>query len=206
VVILTILLTRRTALGMLIEAVGGNAEAARLAGVRATRIKMTVYVFCALCAAIAGLMLSSNTSSADANHAGLWYELYGILAVVLGGTSLSGGRFHVGGTVLGALVIGTLNNTLFALGVPSQSNLVFEGAVVIIVCLLGSPKFRAKLLALRKRRGPLAAVAAVATVGMADGPLTAEGLPAATGAGSDASPDAEGSTTSSSTSTSEVSS
>jgi simple sugar transport system permease protein len=144
---------------MLIEAVVGNAEAARLAGVRATRIKMTAYIFCGFCAAAAGLLLTSNTSSADANNSGLWYELYGILAVVLGGTSLSGGRFHIGGTVLGALVIGTLNNTLFALGVPSQSNLVFEGAVVIVVCLLGSPKFRAKVMKLRPRR-PLSAAPA----------------------------------------------
>lgn len=157
VVLLTITLTRRTALGMLIEAVGGNAEAARLAGVRATRIKMTVYIFCGLCAAMAGLLLTSNTSSADANNSGLWYELYGILAVVLGGTPLTGGRFHIGGTVLGALVIGTLNNTLFALGVPSQSNLVFEGAVVIVVCLLASPKFRVKVLNLRPRRSALPA-------------------------------------------------
>ncbi|OLE24635.1 MAG: sugar ABC transporter permease [Catenulispora sp. 13_1_20CM_3_70_7] len=161
VVVATILFTRRTALGMLIESVGGNAEAARLAGVRATRIKWTVYVFCGVCAAIAGLMLSSNTSSADANNSGLWYELDGILAVVLGGTSLTGGRFHLGGTVLGALVIGTLNNTLFALGVPAQSNLVFEGAVVIIVCLLQSPVFRARFLAWRKRIPLGVAVAAV---------------------------------------------
>jgi ribose/xylose/arabinose/galactoside ABC-type transport system permease subunit len=78
--------------------------------------------------------------------------------VVLGGTSLTGGRFHIGGTVLGALVIGTLNNTLFALGVPSQSNLVFEGAVVIVVCLLGSPKFRVKVMNLRPRRATLTPV------------------------------------------------
>jgi ribose/xylose/arabinose/galactoside ABC-type transport system permease subunit len=161
VVVATILFTRRTALGMLIESVGGNAEAARLAGVRATRIKWTVYVFCGVCAAIAGLMLSSNTSSADANNSGLWYELDGILAVVLGGTALTGGRFHLGGTVLGALVIGTLNNTLFALGVPAQSNLVFEGAVVIVVCLLQSPVFRARFLAWRRKIPPGVAVAEV---------------------------------------------
>ena len=187
VVAATILLTRRTALGLLIESVGGNAEAARLAGVRARRIKLIVYVFCGLCAAIAGLMLSSNTSSADANNSGLWYELDGILAVVLGGTSLSGGRFHLGGTVLGALVIGTLNNTLFALGVPAQSNLVFEGAVVIIVCLLQSPVFRARFVAWRRRIpvGVAAARAASAepraprVTGDPSGPADVPGAPAA---------------------------
>ena len=82
---------------------------------------------------------------ADGNNAGLWIELDGILAVVIGGTSLSGGRFHLGGTVLGALVIQTLNNTLYTIGVPTQTNLVFKAAVVIIVCLLQSPVFRAQV-------------------------------------------------------------
>jgi simple sugar transport system permease protein len=177
VVALTWLLTRRTALGMLIEAVGGNAEASRLAGVRATRIKLTVYVFCGLCAAIAGLILSSDTSSADANNSGLWYELDGILAVVIGGTSLSGGRFHLGGTVLGALIIETLDNTLFTIGVPAQSNLVFEGAVVIIVCLLQSAEFRAKVLRRRSRTG-----AGVLVPVPADGAPSGSDTPAAAAA------------------------
>ncbi len=135
-------LTRRTALGMLVESVGGNAEASRLAGVRAKRIKIMVYVFCALCAAIAGLMNSSNLADADANHAGLWIELDAILAVVIGGTSLTGGRFSIGGTVLGALILQTLKTTIFTIGVPSQANMVFEAAVVIIVCLIQSQDFR----------------------------------------------------------------
>src|SRR5690606_28942024 len=102
---LTALLTRRTALGMLIEAVGGNAEASRLAGIRSRRIVLLCYVFAGLCAGIAGLMISSNVSSADGNNAGLWIELDAILAVVIGGTSLAGGRFSLAGTVLGALII-----------------------------------------------------------------------------------------------------
>src|SRR4029077_10802692 len=92
-------LARGTALGMLIESVGINPEASRLAGVRSRTIIWTVYVFSAVCAGIAGLMIAGNTSAADANNAGLWIELDAILAVVIGGTSLAGGRFSLTGTM-----------------------------------------------------------------------------------------------------------
>lgn len=150
----TALLTRRTALGMLIESVGGNAEASRLAGVRSRRIKMMVYVFCALCAGVAGLWNSSSLGGADANNAGLWIELDAILAVVIGGTPLTGGRFSLGGTVIGALILQTLKTTIFTIGIPAQANMVFEAAVVIIICLLQSPAFRARVVALGRRGRP----------------------------------------------------
>jgi ribose/xylose/arabinose/galactoside ABC-type transport system permease subunit len=140
-------LTRRTALGLLVESVGGNSEASRLSGIHAQRIKIMVYIFCALLAGIAGLMNSSNLSNADANHAGLWIELDAILAVVIGGTPLTGGRFSIGGSALGALILQTLKTTIFTIGIPSQANMVFEAAVVIIVCLIQSPDFRRRLLA-----------------------------------------------------------
>ena len=151
VVAVTVALTRRTALGLLVESVGGNAEASRLVGIRSMRIKIMVYMFCALCAGIAGLMISSNTSAADGNNAGLWIELDAILAVVIGGTSLLGGRFSIGGTVIGALVIQTLTTTIYTIGVPTQTNLVFKAVVVIVVCLLQSPKFRAKVFGAKGR-------------------------------------------------------
>ena len=87
-----------------------------------------VYVFCALCAGIAGLMISSNVSSADGNNAGLWIELDAILAVVIGGTSLAGGRFSLGGTVLGALIIQTLTTTIYTIGVPAGDHAAVQGA------------------------------------------------------------------------------
>jgi simple sugar transport system permease protein len=150
----TALLTRRTALGLLIESVGGNAEASRLAGVRSRRIKIMVYVFCALCAGVAGLWNSSSLGGADANNAGLWIELDAILAVVIGGTPLTGGRFSIGGTVIGALILQTLKTTIFTIGIPAQANMVFEAAVVIIICLLQSPAFRARVVALGRRGRP----------------------------------------------------
>lgn len=145
VLAVTAFLTRRLALGMLIEAVGGNAEASRLAGIRARGIFVVVYAFAALCAGVAGLMVSSNVSSADGNNAGLWIELDAILAVVIGGTSLSGGRFSLGGTVLGALIIQTLTTTVYSVGVPPETTLLFKALVVTAVCLIQSPAFRAKV-------------------------------------------------------------
>ncbi len=146
------LLARRTALGMLIEAVGINPEASRLAGVRARTILCTVYVFSAFCAAVAGLMISANTSAADANSNGLWIELDAILAVVVGGTSLAGGRFSLTGTLVGALFIQTLKTTINVIGIPSEMNYLFKAIVVIAVCLLQSPRARG-LLGVRRRPG-----------------------------------------------------
>jgi simple sugar transport system permease protein len=133
-------LTRRTALGMLVEAVGVNPEASRLAGVRSRTIIWTVYVFSAFCAGVAGLMIASNVTAADANSAGLWIEMDAILAVVIGGTSLAGGRYSLTGTLIGALVIQTLTTTVYTIGVPPETTLVFKAAVVIVVCLLQSPR------------------------------------------------------------------
>ncbi|MBS1693829.1 MAG: ABC transporter permease [Actinobacteria bacterium] len=143
------LLTRRTALGMLLESVGINPEASRLAGVRHRTIVFAVYVFCALCAGTAGLMIASNISAADANNAGLWIEMDAILAVVIGGTSLLGGRFSLTGTILGALIIQTLTTTVYTAGITPETTLVFKAVVVIVVCLLQAPRFRQLI---RRRR------------------------------------------------------
>lgn len=141
---LAYILTRRTAIGMFIQSVGGNPEASRLAGINANRVIMAVYIFSGLCAGIAGLILSSNVASADGNSAGLWIELDAILAVVIGGTSLMGGRFYLAGTVVGALIIQSLTTSIYSLGVPPEINLVVKAIVVAIVCLLQSPAFRSK--------------------------------------------------------------
>lgn len=145
-------LVRRSALGLLVESVGGNPEAGRLAGLRSARLIWLTYVFCALCAGIAGLMISANVHSADGNNAGQFIELDAILAIVIGGTQLTGGRFSLTGSVIGALLIQTLTTTVYALGVAPQAIMLFKALVVLAVCLLQSPVFRKKLA--RRRKAP----------------------------------------------------
>jgi galactofuranose transport system permease protein len=144
------LIMRKTALGLFIQAVGINPVAARLAGLKTASLIVFVYVFCAACAGLAGLMVSSNIKSADANNAGLLLELDAILAVTLGGTSLAGGKFSLVGSVIGALIIQTLTFTIYSMGVPPEVNMVVKAAVVFLVCLSQSAEFRA----LWKRRAP----------------------------------------------------
>lgn len=146
------LLTRRTALGMFVEAIGINPVASRLAGIRARTITFACYAVCGLCAGIAGLIVSSNVKSADGNNAGLLFELDAILAVVLGGTSLSGGKFTLAGSVIGALVIQTLTTTIYAVGVPPEVNLVVKAVVVFVVSILQSQKVRKLIEQQRTRR------------------------------------------------------
>ncbi|MFG6404114.1 MULTISPECIES: ABC transporter permease [unclassified Microbacterium] len=161
--IVAALFTRRTALGLLIESVGINPEASRQAGVRARGVLFAVYVFAAVCASVAGLILTANTMAADANNVGLFIELDAILAVVIGGTSLAGGKYSLAGTVVGALVIQTLVTTVYTVGISPVATMVFKAAVVIAVCLLQSPTTNAALagfrtkLALRAGKGVAAA-------------------------------------------------
>jgi galactofuranose transport system permease protein len=145
VVLLLQLLLNATPLGLFIRAIGINPAAARIAGVRARPITLSLYVFSGLMAGVAGLIVSSNVKSADANNAGQLMELDAILAVTLGGTALTGGRFSLAGTALGALIIQTLTSTIYSLGVPPEVNLVFKAALIFAVMLLQSPEFRASL-------------------------------------------------------------
>ncbi|MBT9525859.1 MAG: ABC transporter permease [Rhizobacter sp.] len=132
----------KTALGLFIQAVGINPAAARVAGVRAKLITVWAYAFCGLCAGVAGLLISSNVKSADGNNAGQLLELDAILAVTLGGTALTGGRFSLAGSVIGALIIQTLTYAIYSLGVPPEVNLVVKAVVVFAVVLLQSAEFR----------------------------------------------------------------
>ena len=136
------LLMARTALGLFIQAIGINPAAARLAGLPQRLITVAVYVFCGLCAGAAGLVVSSNVKSADGNNAGMLMELDAILAVTLGGTLLSGGRFSLAGSVLGALIIQTLTSMIYSIGVAPEVNMVVKAVVVFVVMLLQSAEFR----------------------------------------------------------------
>ena len=147
------LIARKTAIGLFIEAVGGNATASRYAGVNSGAVKFMAYVFSGLCAGVAGLIVASDIRAADPNNAGLYLELDAILAVVIGGTALTGGRFSLPGSVLGALVIQALTTTILTLGVKAQWTLVVKALVVVIVCLLQSEGLRDKIAGAFRRRG-----------------------------------------------------
>jgi ribose/xylose/arabinose/galactoside ABC-type transport system permease subunit len=149
-------LLTRTALGLFVRAIGHNPVAAYVAGVRARAITPALYVFCGFCAGLAGLLVSSNVASADANNAGQLLELDAILAVSLGGSALAGGRFSLAGSVAGALIIQTLTTTIYSVGVPPQVNLVVKAMLVAAVLLLQSPRFRGQVHALlaQKRSSP----------------------------------------------------
>jgi len=136
------LVERRTALGVLTEAVGINPEASRLAGVRSRGIVWGAYATSGLLAGIAGILYSSNIMAADSNAAGLYIELDAILAVVLGGTALSGGKFSIAGTVIGVFTIQTLKSTITFLGVPPAVSPLFMALVVVLVVLIQSRRVR----------------------------------------------------------------
>jgi len=152
--VLTALLTRGTALGLFIEAVGDNETASRYAGLDARTVKWCAYVFCGLCAGLAGLVAAGNIKCADANHAGLFLELDAILAVVVGGTALTGGRFSLLGSLCGALLIQTLATTMYMRDVSPDVAPLPKALAVLAVCLLQSPEFRARLAAPWRRRRP----------------------------------------------------
>jgi len=150
------LVERRTALGVLTEAVGINPEASRLAGVRSRIIIWSAYAASGVLSGVAGIIYASNIRAADANAAGQFIELYAILAVVLGGTSLMGGKFSIAGTVVGVFIIQTLNSTILFLGVPSARSPVFFAFVVVIVVMIQSPqlhRFAGNLIRQVRSRG-----------------------------------------------------
>lgn len=133
------LLTRKTALGLFIEAVGINLRSARNAGVNTRWVIIGVYIICGLCAAVAGVIVTADIRGADANNAGLWLELDAILAVVIGGGSLLGGRFNLLLSVVGALIIQGMNTGILLSGYKPEFNLVLKAVVVLAVLLVQSP-------------------------------------------------------------------
>ena len=133
------LLVRRTALGLFIEAVGVNRAAASLSGIRSRMLLFFVYALSGLCAAIAGLIVTGDIRGADANNAGLWLELDAILAVVIGGTSLLGGRFSVPMAVVGALIIQAMNTGILVSGFRPEFNLIVKAGMIFLILLVQSP-------------------------------------------------------------------
>ncbi len=145
------LVLTRTAFGRWLYASGGNERAAELSGVPVKRVQVSVYVLSGICAAVAGLILSSQLTSAGPT-AGVSYELTAIAAVVIGGAALTGGRGNIRGTMLGAFVIGFLSDGLVIIGISSYWQTVFTGAVIVLAVLLNAIQYRRR----PKRASPTA--------------------------------------------------
>ncbi len=137
--ILVTLLVRKTAIGLFIQAIGVNRAAASLAGIRSRMLLMLVYALSGLCAAIAGIVVAADIRGADANNSGLWLELDAILAVVIGGTSLLGGRFSIPLAVVGAIIIQAMNTGILVSGFRPEFNLIVKAGMIIIILLIQSP-------------------------------------------------------------------
>ena len=150
--------TRQTALGLALESVGDSPSASRYLGLRVKTIQIAAYAISGLCAGIAGLVLASRIRTSDPINIGINYELDAIFAVVVGGTALTGGRFTLVGSILGALLLQTLGTTLLSTKLwghdirPEYLPLP-KAVVILVVCLLQSSKFRASVLRPFARRG-----------------------------------------------------
>lgn len=145
-------LCRRTALGLFVESIGDSPTAARFTGIPVRAIVFYAYLLTALLSCLAGLVIAGETKAADANNAGMYIELDAILAVVLGGTSLAGGRFSLFGSIVGALLIQTLTTTILMRGIAPEWTLVLKAILVLSVSLLQSESFRERVRVLRRPR------------------------------------------------------
>ncbi|WP_353133951.1 ribose ABC transporter permease [Pseudopedobacter sp.] len=135
VVFIAIVITNKTRLGRYIYAIGGNESASKLSGINIGKVKTIVYAIAGLLAGLGGIMVTSRLDSAQPN-AGASYELDAIAAVVIGGTSLSGGKGKIMGTVLGAIIIGVLNNGLVLLNVSPFWQQVVKGGVILLAVII----------------------------------------------------------------------
>jgi len=141
VAVIAAFLARKTPFGRQVYAVGGNERAAELSGVRVGRIKLLTYVISGLCAAIVGLIITSQLVAAHP-ATGETFELNAIAVVVLGGTSLMGGRGTISGTIIGAFVIGVLVNGMVLLGISEFWQIVIKGAVIVLAVVIDQWQLR----------------------------------------------------------------
>lgn len=135
VIIITIIILNNTRIGRYIYAVGGNEMAAKASGIRVNRVKLFAYIVCSVLAALAGIILASRITTGQPN-AGVAYELDAIAAVVIGGTSLLGGKGSITGTVIGVLIIGVINNGLDLQNVSSYYQQIIKGVIIVGAALL----------------------------------------------------------------------
>ncbi|MBT2483656.1 MULTISPECIES: ABC transporter permease [unclassified Microbacterium] len=133
---------RRSALGLMIEAIGINPRASRMAGIKPKGLLLTTYVLSGILAGIAGIMSVGTVMTVDTSRTGYQLELDAILAVVIGGASLAGGKFSLSGAFVGALLIATLDKTVLFLGISSSATPAFKAIVIVVLCLLQSERVR----------------------------------------------------------------
>lgn len=133
---------RKTAFGTFVESVGINREASRLSGINAKRVIFIVFALTGLLSGIAGLIYSSRIMSNDSNNAGINYETDAILAVVIGGTSMSGGKFSLAGTVIGSIIIRTIVTFVYYFGIASEATMAFKALIIAVVIVLQSEPVR----------------------------------------------------------------
>ncbi|MGM0826340.1 MAG: ABC transporter permease [Pseudomonadota bacterium] len=155
VALVCIIALSRTPYGRWIYSTGGNARAAELSGVPVNRVKLSVYIISGICAAMAGVVLASQLTSAGPT-AGTTYELTAIAAVVIGGASLMGGRGSIRNTLLGAFVIGFLADGLVIIGVSAYWQMVFTGSVIVLAVMLNNVQYKNKKKTVSKQDGKAA--------------------------------------------------
>jgi simple sugar transport system permease protein len=156
-VVLSLALVRLTALGYFAEAIGDNRTAAMLSGVPLRTVTLIAYVWTGLLAGVAGILTACDIGAADSLRAGRDVELDAILAAVVGGTALTGGRFSIIGAVLGALLIQTLTVTILTQGIAEDVARIAKGSAVLGLCLLQSARFRGLITRSFVRQGRLRA-------------------------------------------------
>ncbi|MBQ7266798.1 MAG: ABC transporter permease [Synergistaceae bacterium] len=142
VVVAVALFTRKTAFGAFVESVGVNPSASRLSGIKAGSVILIVFMITGLLSGIAGLIYSSRIMSNDSNNAGLNFEMDAILAVVIGGTNMAGGKFSLAGTVVGSLIIRTIVTFVYYFGIVAEATMAFKALIIAVVIVLQSEPVR----------------------------------------------------------------
>ena len=145
VVALMMLFVRKTAFGTFVESVGINASASRLSGINAKVVILLVFALTGLLSGISGLIYSSRIMSNDSNNAGLNYETDAILAVVIGGTSMTGGKFSMTGTIIGSIIIRTIVTFVYYFGISAEATMAFKALIIAVVIVLQSEPVRIRM-------------------------------------------------------------
>ena len=156
IVLCVSLFVRKTAFGTFVEAVGINRSAARLSGINAQMVIFIVFALTGFLSGISGLIYSSRIMSNDSNNAGLNYEMDAILAVVIGGTSMTGGKFSLAGTVVGSIIIRTIVTLVYYFGIASEATMAFKAIIIAVVIVLQSEPVREYFAKRTKFRAELA--------------------------------------------------